>query len=94
VQLLDRALGTLVALHLDEREAARTSGHLIPHDIHGVDRTNRLEHFLQPRLIRAERQIAHKQFATHVHSCPSRALQLTKQYTPAVGPARSTIART
>src|SRR5262245_36907370 len=72
VQRRDRLLRLVVRAHLDEREAARTAGHLIPHDGHRLDRARPPEQLLQLAFTRFVRQIADVQLPTHDLYSPCR----------------------
>jgi hypothetical protein len=71
VQLLDGGLCRFIGLHFDERKSPRSPGHLVAHDVHRVNGSHCLEHFLQPTLISIEREVSDEQFPSHHDSCPA-----------------------
>ena len=74
VQLIDRALGVVVARHFDEREPAGPASRHVPHDADGIDRADLPEHLFEFGFPRFVREITHKQPTTHGADFPGARL--------------------
>src|SRR5688572_6741419 len=65
VQLLDRLLRLFVGAHLNEAEAARSTGSHVAHDLDAFDRAAAREELFEILLPRAVRKVSHVKFSTH-----------------------------
>src|SRR6185295_4748576 len=74
---LDRGLCVSFRLHLHEGKPACAAGHLVAHDVDGVDGTDRLKQLFETTLISVEGKIANKQLTTHDDSCPFQGVKTT-----------------